>query len=116
MTPVRKHTTYMCPICKTLDQVRIPTSETRRIVLASSTLNGVWNQPLPNGTIHFDIDCIVGGKVRDMTRALTKTQLHMPSRVEVTVIAGINNIGAWEKAEDIKLEMDELREVVESTA
>ena len=33
--------TYMCPICKTLEPVVIPSSETRRIVLASSTLYGV---------------------------------------------------------------------------
>ena len=112
MTPVGNHTTYMCPICKTLEPVRIPPSDTRRIVLASSTLYGVWNQPLPSGTIHFDIDSIVGGKVRDMTRALTKNYLHMPNRVEVIVVAGINNIGAGERAEDIKKEMDELREVV----
>ena len=73
----------------------------------------VWNQPLPSSTIHFDIESIVWLKVRDMTRPLNKNYLQMPKRVDVTVIAVIINIGAGEKAEDIKKEMDELREVVE---
>ena len=33
--------TYLCPTCKTLEPVVIPSSETRRIVLASSMLYGV---------------------------------------------------------------------------
>jgi hypothetical protein len=90
----------------------IPSAETRRIVLASSTLYGVWDHPMPSNTVHFDIDSIVGGKVRDMTTALKKNYLHMPNRVEVIVVAGINNIGAGEKAEQIVKEMEELKSVV----
>ena len=37
--------TYVCPICKTLGPVVIPPKETRRIVMASSTLYGVWDHP-----------------------------------------------------------------------
>ena len=70
MNQSNRDRTYMCPICKTLEPVVIPSSETRRIVLASSTLYGVWDHPMPSNIVHFDIDSIVGGKVRDMTRAL----------------------------------------------
>ena len=37
---------------------------------------------------HFDIDSIVGGRVRDMTRALIKNYLHLPNRYEIVVVAG----------------------------
>ena len=104
--------TYLCPICKTLEPVVIPPTETRRIVMASSTLYGVWDHPMPSDTEHFDIDSIVGGKVRDMTIALQKNYLHMPNRLEIIVVAGINNIGAGDTAEEIIAEMNELRQVV----
>ena len=104
--------TYMCPICKTLELLVIPSSETRRIVLSSSTMYGIWDHPMPSNMVHFDIDSIVGGKVRDMTTALKKNYLHMPNRLEILVIAGINIIGAGEKAEQIIKEMEELKQVV----
>ena len=68
--------------------------------MADSSLYGVWDKMSPS-LLHFDIDSIVGGKVRDMTRALERNYLHLPNRFEVTVVAGINNIGAGEKAEHI---------------
>ena len=114
MNQSKRDRTYMCPICKTLEPVVIPSSETRRIVLASSTLYGVWDHPMPSNCVHFDIDSIVGGKVRDMTRALIMNYLHMPNRMEVLVVAGIKNIWAWEKAEQILEEMKELKEAEKS--
>ena len=58
------------------------------------------------------MDSIVRGKVRDMTRALIKNYLHLLNRLEVIVIAGINNIGAGERAEDIIKEMEVFKQVV----
>ena len=101
-----------CPICKELERVTIPATETRRVVLACSTMYGIWDHAMPANTLHFDIDSIVGGKVKDMTRALLKNYLHLPNRFEILVIAGINNIGAGEKAEAILREMQVLKEVV----
>ena len=98
----------MCPVCKTLEPVIVPAAETRRVVLADSTLYGVWDTMPPN-TVHFDIDTIVGGKVRDMTRALRRNYLHMPNRQELVIVAGINNIGAGIGAEQI---MGEIRRLV----
>ena len=80
--------TYMCPICKEPEKVSFPAGETRRVVLASSTLYNIWEQRLPADTVHFDIDSIVGGRVRDMTRALIKNYLHLPNRYEIVVVAG----------------------------
>ena len=104
--------TYMCPICSELEPVLFPSSETRRVVLADSTMYGIWGKKMPSNTPHFDIDSIVGGRVRDMTRALVKNYLHLPNRFEIIVIAGINNIGVGEKAEEVIKEVEELKRVV----
>lgn len=103
---------YICPICHVPEPVVVPASETRRIVLACSTMYGIWSQQPPDNTAHFDIDCIVGGKVRDMRRALEKNYLHMPNRMEIIVVAGLNNIGAGQKADTIIQDMREIRQMV----
>ena len=104
--------TYMCPICKEPEPVLFSITETRKLVLADSSMYGIWEKPMPKHTPHFDIDSIVGGRVRDITRALVKNYLHLPNRFEIIVIAGINNIGAGEKAEEVIKEVEELKRVV----
>ena len=54
--------TYMCPVCQKLEPCAIPPTETRRVVLADSTMYGVWGKEMPANTCHFDIDSIVGGR------------------------------------------------------
>ena len=109
-----KTETFLCPFCKVMEPAFIPIMESRRVVLTSSTLYGVWDQPLmPTDTIHFDMEAIVGGRVRDMRIALEQNYLYLPNRLEIIIIAGINNIGEGQKAEEIVQEMIELKEVVE---
>ena len=108
----KQTTTYPCPICHKQEPVVVPPMEVRRIVLSDSSLHGVWNQTLPQNIVHFDIDVIVGGKVRDMIRAFNKNYKHMPNRMEIVVVAGLNNIGAGETADQIITEMEELKHVV----
>ena len=69
---------------------------------------------MPPSLLHFDIDSIVGGKMRDMTRALESNYIHLPNRYEVIVVAGINNIGAGEKADQIMEEILELKKVLKN--
>ena len=66
----------MCQICCELESVIIPATETRRVVLACSTMYGIWKNKLPASTEHFDMDSIVGGTVKDMMRALVKNYLY----------------------------------------
>ena len=80
--------------------------------MADSTMYGIWDHTLPARTVHIDMDSIVGGKVRDMKRALIKNYLHLPNRLKVIVIAAINNIGAGERADDIIKEMEVFKQVV----
>ena len=103
-----KDKTYMCPVCKDMEPVTIPATDTRRIVLADSSLYGVWEKMPPSQT-HYDIDSIVGGRVKDMTRALRRNYLHLPNRLEIIVVAGINNIGAKDTAENIINDMKDLK-------
>ena len=106
--------TYECPICKEPERVTVPANETRRVVVADSTMHRIWMKVHQASTEHFDIDSIVGGKVQDMMRALVKNYLdHQPNRVEILVIAGISNIAAGENAEDIINAMKVLKLVVD---
>ena len=86
-----------------------PMRETKRVVLTSSTLYGVWDKPMPQNTIHFDMEAIVGGRVRDLKLALEKNYLYLPNRLEIIVIAGINNIGEGQQADQIIAEMKEMK-------
>ena len=83
---------------------------TKRLILTSSTLYGVWYHPMPPNTPHFDIESIVGGKIRDMTKVLSRNYLTSPNRLEIVVVAGINNIGSGETAEEIMIEAENLRQ------
>ena len=117
MSSSESNKTYMCCVCKDLEPVTIQAAETRKVVLADSSLYGVWDKmpPPKPGTpkLHYEIDTIVGGKVRDMTIALRRNYLHLPNRLEIIVVAGINNIGANDKAENIIEDMKALKKVLE---
>ena len=104
--------TYRCPVCNFVESVTILPTQTRKIVIADSTLHAVWDHTIPLQSIHFDIDSIVGGRVRDMTRAWIKNYMHIPNRMEIVVVAGLNNIGGGENAENILEEMREFKEMV----
>ena len=106
-----KGESYVCPICNEVESIIIPASETRRVVLSCDTMYGIWDN-LPDNTEHFEMDLIVGGTVEDMLKALVKNYLDLPNRVEIMVIAGINNIGAGETAEQIFHDMKQLKYVV----
>ena len=106
--------TYMCDICKDLESVTVPANETRRVVVADSTMHRIWRKVHQASTEHFDIDSIVGGTVQDMMRALAKNYLDQPNRVEILVIAGISNIAAGENAENIINDMKVLKRVVDA--
>ena len=107
-----KDKSYMCPICHVMEPVKTLASQVRRIVLADSSLHGVWNHPMPKDSLHFDIDVIVGGRVKDMTRAFIKNYQHMPNKMEIVVVVGINNIGAGDPPDQIVRDMDELKQLV----
>ena len=107
-----KGESYVCPICNEVESIIIPASETRRVVLACDTMYGIWDN-LPANTEHFEMDLIVGGTVEDMLKALVKNYLDLPNRLEIMVIAGINNIAAGETAEQIFHEMEKLKYVVD---
>ena len=103
---------YLCHICKVLEPVLIPASETRRVVMSDSTLYGIWRPELPADTTHFDIDSIVGGKVKDLKVALERNYLHMPNRFEILVVGGLNNIGVGQEPDQIVSDMREIRQLV----
>ena len=47
--------TFNCPICKTEEPVELPNNMTRRLLLSSSTLLNVWENPNLNVDTHFEM-------------------------------------------------------------
>ena len=104
---------FICPICQTLESAVRGKNEIHRVILSDSTLYGVWDNPeLPKVSTHFDIECIVGGRIRDLTVALKKNILRNDYRFEIVVIGGINNIGEGQSAAEIMNEFSLLKEAV----
>ena len=104
---------FMCPVCQEFEPTIQSCNTTRKVILTDSTLYGVWNNSkLPKITEHVEIECIVGARVRDLTRALVKNILKYSNRLEIVVIAGINNIGKNDTVASIMEEFREMKEVV----
>ena len=102
---------FMCPVCQKLEPTIQSCNTTKKLVLTDSTLYGVWNNPImPKKSEHLEFECIVGARVKDLTRALVKNVLKYSNRLEIIVIAGINNVG---KNDDARSTMDEFREMKE---
>ena len=67
---------FVCPVCQRIEPAVDKSIKVQRVILSDSTLYGVWDNPeLPKIASHFDIECIVGGRVRDLTLALQKNLL-----------------------------------------
>ena len=103
---------FNCIMCKQVESVVRPS--TRKIILTTSTLYNVWSYQELNMPIHVDIESIVGGRVRDLTRAIIMMYLNHPERLEIIVVAGLNNIGDDQPVPDIIEELWELKEVVQA--
>ena len=106
---------FMCPVCQKQEPTSLPKTTTKRVILADSTIYGVWDQPdLPKIlSEHIDIECIVGARVSDLTRAMMKILLDHSNRLEIIVIAGINNIGKNDHPDIIMHEFKEMKEIVQ---
>ena len=104
---------FMCPICQKPEPAVKSSDSVHRVILSDSTLYGVWDSPdLPKISDHFEMECIVGGKIRDLTRALKKNILRNDYRFEIIVVAGINNVGEGQGAKEIIDEFKEMKAVV----
>ena len=101
---------FGCIMCKQRESTVRPS--TRKIILTSSTLYNVWKFEELKLPIHIEIESIVGGRFRDLTRALIMTYLRYPERLEIIVVAGLNNIGESQPAGEIIEEIKELKDAV----
>eukprot|EP00092_Neocalanus_flemingeri_P019302 GFUD01020908.1.p1 GENE.GFUD01020908.1~~GFUD01020908.1.p1 ORF type:complete len:330 (+),score=86.68 GFUD01020908.1:460-1449(+) len=103
---------FNCMMCKQDESTVRPS--TRKIILTSSTLYNVWTIDKLNLPIHIEIESIVGGRVRDLTRALIMLYLKYPERLEIILIAGLNNVGEGQSPEEIIDEIWELKQAVQA--
>ena len=56
----------------------------------------------------------MGARIRDLTRALFMLYLNQSERLEIIVVAGLNNVGDNQSAEDIMDEIFELKQAVQA--
>ena len=59
--------------------------------------------------IHVEVESIVGARIRDLTRAFIMSYLNHPERLEIILVAGLNNDGDNQSAEEIREEILELQ-------
>ena len=111
-TKHRSSKTYHCPMCKKEEPIELPENTTRRVILASSILYNVWENPSLQMDQHVDMEAIVGGRVRDLTRALRFLYLNKPNRLEVIAMVSINNIGEGQEPAEIIQEMQFMKDLV----
>ena len=78
-------------MCKTSEI--IVRQDTRKIILTTSTLYNVWGISSLNLLIHIDIGSIVGGRIRDLSRALSMIYLIHAEKLKIIITASLNNIG-----------------------
>ena len=102
---------FSCLMCNSQESIIRPA--TRKLILTSSTLYNVWTRDMKLA-LHIDIESIVGGRVRNLTRALIKLYLVHPERLEIILIAGLNNIGEGQSAKEVMEEIAELRLAVKA--
>ena len=103
---------FNCIMCKQSESTVRPS--TRKIILTSSTLYNVWKSQELKLPIHIEMESIVGGRVRDMTRAIIKLYLRYKERLEIILVAGLNNIGENQTAAEIIEELKELKDAVKA--
>ena len=101
---------FSCIMCKQLESVVRPS--TRKVILTSSTLYNIWSQNSFKPSIHMEIESIVGARIRDLTRALMLLYLGNPERLELILVAGLNNVGDGQSVPDIMEEIEELKQAV----
>ena len=102
----------MCPICQVVEPP-VQEATTRKVIVSDSTLFGVWDQQsLPKISQHMDIECIVDGRIRHLTRAIRKNLLDSEDSLQIILVAGISNVGDGQSAQEIIDELKEMEDLV----
>ena len=101
---------FSCIMCKQMESVVRPS--TRKLILTTSTLYNLWSQNSFRPDIHMEVESIVGARIRDLTRALMLLYLGNPERLELILVAGLNNVGDGQSVPDIMEEIEELKQAV----
>ena len=77
--------------------------------MSCSTLFNVWENPNLNVDTPFEMEAVVGGRVRDLTRALDKRYLRdKPNRLDIIAVCSIKHIGDGKSSDQIIAEMKDL--------
>ena len=99
--------TVHCFVCGVEHGVATPAR--RKILLTSSTLIYFWRAPGFIAPIHFEVEAIVGARVRDLTKVLKQRYSSKPAPMDVVICAGINNVGEGQAEADTLREFADLQ-------
>ena len=90
--------TYYCFVCNIDHSVKTPTR--RKILFTSSTLINFWKCASFIPSVHFEVEAIVGGKVRDLTKVFKNIFGEKPAPLDAVLCCGINNVGERQSETD----------------
>ena len=103
-----------CLLCKR-SEIILPSGNTRRIIATDETVYNIWSYAGLNiQDIHIEVEAISHAKFRELARAIQQLFLNGDERIELIVIAGINNIMEGQTIDMIREEMINLNDLVTS--
>ena len=105
---------FLCPVCLISEKALQPESTTKKILLTDETFFGIWmeNRSPMDEKDHFEIECIVRRKFRDLGIALKSNFLYLKSRLEIIVVGGLENVSRGDECKQIITEIEDIKEMV----
>ena len=74
-----------------------------KILFTSSTFINFWKVEGFSPLVHFEVEAVVGARVRDLTDVFNKKYKDRPEPMDVVICSGINNVGEHqEEGETLK--------------
>ena len=82
---------YHCFVCGMVHPVKTPNR--RKVLFTSSTLINFWKVEGFFPCVHFEVEAVVGARVRDLTMVFNKQYSGKQEPMDVVICCGINNVG-----------------------
>ena len=89
---------FHCFVCGMDHPVKTPNR--RKILFTSSTLINFWKVDGFFPAVHFEVEAVVGARVRDLTMVFKKRYWDKEEPMDVVICCGINNVGEKQAESD----------------
>ena len=101
---------YHCFVCGMVHPVKTPSR--RKVLFTSSTLINFWRVEGFFPSVHFEVEAVVGAKVRDLTKVFNKQYSRKEEPMDVVICCGINNVGENQAENAIVEEFKEFQNTI----